>query len=150
MNKIGLVGLVCEHLLKRIQEVAKSLADAARAPAPTIEVVESSNPVINHSRLAQTFSRELAEKMGKNKVQEIDPVMGGEDFGEYSLGGKIPILYFRVGAQAGPQAGPKEKWAPIHSSKFLPAFEPALKTGVQAMIYTVTRMQEKIHSQMIR
>ena len=86
---------------------------------------------VDMQRLAQ--ARDVAER-----VVGIDPEMGGEDFGQFGrTAEKVPICMFRVGAVDPVKFAESQRTgAPLpslHSSKFAPLPEPAIKTGVTAL-----------------
>ena len=65
-----------------------------------------------------------------------------EDFGYFSDGGKIPSALLFVGAgdaaliAAGKQPG-------LHSSKFLPVAEPAIRTAIRTIVTTAGELLGK-------
>ena len=80
----------------------------------------------------------LTPWLGAERVVGIDPEMGGEDFGQFGrTAEKVPICMFRVGAVDPVKFAESQRTgAPLpslHSSKFAPLPEPAIKTGVTAL-----------------
>ncbi len=75
---------------------------------------------------------------------EREPVMGGEDFSRYALEGEIPITIFWLGAvDPAKLASHQEKGIALpslHSSRFAPLAEPAIRTGVTAMVAAVLEL----------
>lgn len=76
--------------------------------------------------------------LGEGKVVQREPVMGGEDFGEYGrTEHNIPIAILWLGtveperARQSQEAG--EPLPSLHSGQFAPLAEPTIKTGVMAM-----------------
>jgi hippurate hydrolase len=68
--------------------------------------------------------------------------MATEDFGHYSDGGAVPVVYWMLGVvsrrqlAAAPGRGPDEKLGavpPNHSSRFAPDVRTALPTAVSAL-----------------
>lgn len=79
---------------KWIKEIAENTAKAAGALCE-VNIVIGSPCVANN----QTFTKKLmdtsANYLGKENIVEIQPRMGGEDFGYYSQ--QIPACFYRVG-----------------------------------------------------
>jgi amidohydrolase len=83
---------------KRIEEIAEGTAKAMGANVEfTYE--EGYPPVVNDETMAN-FVLDVAEQaLGKDKVHDIDPVMGGEDFAYYLE--KVPGTFLFLGAGDG-------------------------------------------------
>ena len=72
------------------------------------------------------------------RVRAVKPVMGGEDFSELGrTEDKLPITMFWLGAVEPKRVEESERTGKplpsLHSSKFAPLHEPAIRTGVTAM-----------------
>ncbi|MEO7650266.1 MAG: amidohydrolase, partial [Bryobacteraceae bacterium] len=68
------------------------------------------------------------------QVLVADKVMGGEDFGVFGrTAEKRPICLFWLGTVAPEKVASGTPLPSLHSSRFAPLPEPAIKTGVQAM-----------------
>src|SRR6202035_5008325 len=80
---------VRKQVLEGIQRIAKAAADAAKAPAPIVRIEQDDfvPAVFNNAPLAHKTTAAFREVLGKDKVREIGPVMGGEDFGRYGREG---------------------------------------------------------------
>jgi amidohydrolase len=145
---------VRERVLAAIERIAKGCATAAGWPQdkmPQVHVLKDefvpatyNNPELT-KRLVGVWKRSL----GENKVEMVDPTMGGEDFSEYSLPDhSIPAVDFHVGAVAPEKiAASKKPGAPplpsLHSSKFAPVPEPTIRTGLIAMTSAVLDLMKK-------
>lgn len=135
-----------ERLLAGIERIARAQALAAGLPEELMPVVTVSDPytpsTYNDPDLATRVADAISEVLGEDKVLETPPVMGGEDFSQYSrTEEKVPALIFWVGAVApedfaASQAGEKELPS-LHSPFFAPDAEPAIVTGVTAMTAAV-------------
>jgi len=134
---------VRRHTIDAVKRICRGEAIAAGIPddlMPIVEVLEGEfTPAsYNDPALTRRIRGALTTWLGTAAVQTIDPEMGGEDFGRF--GGtleKVPICMFRVGA-VDPQtiAESQRTGVPLpslHSSKFAPLPEPAIKTGVTAL-----------------
>jgi hippurate hydrolase len=130
-------------ILDGIRRTAQGVALSAGVPddrAPIVTVLEDESvPVLyNDPALTARVKAILVQALGPQNVFEDPPIMGSEDFGLFGLDGhKIPTVMFRLGAMdpakfAAAQA--KGKLLPgMHTSRFEPLPEPALRTGVTAM-----------------
>jgi len=146
---------VRERVLAAIERIAKGCAVAAGLPADRMPVVqvrrdEFTPATYNNPDLTKRVFAALQKSLGNEKVEKVDPTMGGEDFSEYSLlpDHSIPACMFNVGAvdpakfaeSQKPGASPLPS---LHSSKFAPVPEPTIRTGVIAMTSAVLELLKK-------
>jgi hippurate hydrolase len=139
---------VRKDVLEGIQRIAKAAADAAKAPAPVITIEQDffTPAVYNNGELARKTTAVFREVLGKDKVHEVPPVMGGEDFGRYGREG-IPIFFWFLGTMppdqvAAAEAG-GEPLPSLHSDKYFPQREPSIRTGVLTMSVAVLNLMGK-------
>lgn len=130
-----------KRILGAIERIARGQAAAAGLPEelyPAMTLKERHTPAVYNdpalsARLAGAFSGLLGEK----SVVETESFMGGEDFSRYAGGGETPAAMFWLGAvdPALFKKAREEKTPlpPLHSSRFAPAPEPALRAGVSVM-----------------
>ncbi len=138
---------VRKHILDSIRQMTLGIAEAAGFPkerSPIVQVDEEeytpatyNDPELNQ-RLVETFRAAL----GAENVVQVEPVMGGEDFGRYSLEGReIPSVIFWLGAVNPALLDEHQQTGTplpsLHSSQFAPLPEPAIRTGVIAMTSAV-------------
>jgi metal-dependent amidase/aminoacylase/carboxypeptidase family protein len=90
------------------------------------------------ARLVPVLSREL----GEANVAQVDPVMGGEDFGQFSLPDhSVPAFQLWIGAvepakiEAAAHGGPA--LPSLHSALFAPVPEPTIRTGARSLVAAV-------------
>jgi len=130
------------RLLQSIERVANGMAAAAGIPperAPIFKVSDEITPATyNNPELTRRLSETLRNTLGSENVVRRDPVMGGEDFGRFSLPDhSIPVALFWLGAvDPVRMRQSREKNVPLpslHSSEFAPLPEPTLRTGVTAL-----------------
>lgn len=114
------------RLLKRIDEIARGLAMNARAPAPTVAVVESTPVLVNDPALTARFKSAVAESVGKDRVAEFPKVMTSDDFSLFAKA--FPSLKFNIGTAAGGEI------IDNHSPKFDPHAKSTLPLAVEAMV----------------
>ena len=128
---------VRKRLLAAIERIIQAEAAAAGAPKPPeVKATEGTPATYNDPALTQRLASVLAEAFGKQNVEEVRPVMGGEDFSEYGRAG-VPAAIFWVGAvepkkyEAAKAAG--TALPSLHSPLFAPDRERTLRTGVSTM-----------------
>jgi hippurate hydrolase len=129
------------QLIEGIERRARALAQAHRAPAPTVKLGESTPPTINDPRLVGRVLGFLEKALGASNVIAVEPTMGAEDFGLFAREG-VAAFMFRLGtippervaqAKAGGEPLPS-----LHSPLYRPDPAPSLRTGVSAMTAAVT------------
>ena len=141
------------RILESIARIARGIAVIGgvgddRMPLVAVNETDYAAPVYNDPPLTKRVAAALTGALGARNVTELEPVMGGEDFGAYGLAGhEIPTVLFRVGATAPERlAESRTTGAPLpalHSSLFAPAPETTLRTGVTAMTSAVLALMRK-------
>jgi hippurate hydrolase len=141
-----------KHVLESIERIAKAAAQGMRAPEPVVKVDpgEFTPALINDSALTRKSVTLFKELLGDDKVKDVPPMMGGEDFSRYAKAGdeKIPIFMFWLGTIA------PERWAEaqkeggrplpsMHSDLYAPVPEPTIKTGVLCMSMAILNLMGK-------
>ncbi len=129
---------VRQKLLDGIRRIAQAEALAADAPRPpSVVVSEGTYATYNDPVLTELVAAAMRNALGEDNVVKMPPVMGGEDFGEFSRAG-IPSLLYWVGAvrpEVAAQAKATGQPAPsLHSGKFAPDFPTALRVAVTSMV----------------
>jgi hippurate hydrolase len=131
---------VRDQLIEAIKRRAKGLAEAHRAPAPTVEISDGTPPTINTPSLVDKVVPMLAKELGSSQVEECEPTMGAEDFGLFDKGG-VPIFMFRLGTippdRLAASKAKGETLPSLHSPFYYPDPAPSLRTGVRAMTAAV-------------
>ena len=126
-------------LIDGIRQLAADVCKAHRCPKPPkVSIREAYTPAVyNDPGLAARAGAVFRAALGEQALGAVAPTMGGEDFGRYSRALKVPGLLFRLGAVAPrDMKRSRRKGSPLpslHSSRFAPDAERALRTGVQAM-----------------
>ncbi len=143
---------VRENILTDLKRTARGVAVAAgipddRAPIVTVSDTEVVPATYNDPALAARLKPVFISAIGNENVLEPKPVMGSEDFGLFGLEGRrIPILMFRLGAVAPEKIADSERTGKplpsLHSSRFAPVPEPAIRTGVTAMTAAVIELMK--------
>jgi hippurate hydrolase len=144
---------VRELVLADIDRIAKGCAAAAGIPSDLAPIVSVSKDfatpaMYNNPELTKRLIAVWKHSLGDENVEIIDPVMGGEDFSEYSLPDySIPAVNFHFGAVDSAKIAEfkqADKELPtLHSSKFAPVPEPTIRTGVIGMTTAVLELMKK-------
>ena len=128
---------VRERLKEGIVRKAKAAALSAGAPEPKIEFSDDTPATINDTALVERLVPVFQQTLGEEKVIEVQPVMGGEDFSQFGLAG-VPIAMFRLGTQSSERIKAfqqKEQSLPsLHSPFFYPDPAETLETGAKTLI----------------
>ncbi|MGA3326762.1 MAG: amidohydrolase [Terriglobia bacterium] len=143
---------VRQRILAALDRMAKGIAATDGVPAsraPTVTASEDAYPATYNDpqltlRLAQVFKNAL----GKENVEEGEPIMASEDFGRFGLANhQIPVCQFSLGAvDAEKLAESRRTGVPVpglHSSLWAPVPEPTLRTGVKSMTSAVLELMKK-------
>lgn len=125
-------------VLESIRRMAKGIALANGVPEelePIVTMKKDPTPAVyNSPELVDTVLPAIREKLGDGNVVELEPVMGGEDFGRFGLQEpKTPIFMMRLGVSSEEQLSDTKNIPTLHSSYLAPIPEPTIKTGVTAM-----------------
>ena len=133
---------VRDQIIADIRRTAEGIATgygvpADRTPIVTVSQEEITPVTYNDPALAERVRKSAVGALGPDHVLSAEPIMGSEDVGLFTLGGKIPGVMFWLGA-ADPDklAHSKETGVPLpgaHSALFAPVYGPAIETGVTAM-----------------
>jgi hippurate hydrolase len=144
---------VRERVLAGIDRIAKGCAAAAGIPPDLAPIVSVSKDFVapamyNDPELTKRLVAVWKKSLGNENVEIVDPVMGGEDFSEFSLPDhSIPAVNFHFGAvdpakiAEFKQAG--KELPTLHSSKFAPVPEPTIRVGIIGMTSAVLELMKK-------
>jgi metal-dependent amidase/aminoacylase/carboxypeptidase family protein len=127
---------VRKHLLAAIERTAKGEALVGGAPRePLVKIEPAASATYNDPTLTSRLAECLRKTLGAENVVEVPPIMGFEDFSEYSLAG-VPSLLLWVGAvEPAKFAAAKQSdtvLPGLHSALWAPDREPTLKTAIAA------------------
>jgi len=136
-----------------IKRMTRGLAEAAGLPEDRLPIValqeqEFTPATYNDPALTRRLAGAFKNWFSETNVEQVKPVMGGEDFSEYGrTPDKIPICMFWLGAVKPELVLESEKTGKplpsLHSSQFAPLPEPTIKTGVIAMTAAVLELAGK-------
>jgi hippurate hydrolase len=131
-----------EYLLRRIGEVAIGVARTHDMPPDTLPEItirdEYTPSVYNDPGFTLALAARLRRTLGADRVREVPPVMGGEDFARYGRQEPpIPSALLWLGAvdpaavEAAAAAG--TSLPSLHSSRFAPLPGPTITAGVTVL-----------------
>ena len=141
---------VRQALLEGIRRRAVALAQAHKAPAPTVQVDESEGvpPTVNTPALVEKVLPAWIKALGAENVVETPQSMGAEDFGLFAQGG-VPTAMFRLGTippdRVAAARASGEPLPSLHSALYHPDPAPSLRTGVRAMTAAIVALLPPSH-----
>ncbi len=124
---------VREQLKQAIKRKAKGIAASMGAAEPQVQFSEGLPAVYNDPALVDRVVPAMQKVLGKERVVEVPPVMGAEDFALYRSP-KTPIFMFWLGSVDRERLAKMNSPVSLHSPFYYPDARPALQTGVPAMI----------------
>lgn len=125
---------VRKKVFAKAEEICTGLC-AATGATFQLEVEVGYPPVMNDPKVTKVLAEVGEQVLGAGKVQEIRPVMGGEDFSYYQQ--KAPGAFLLLGS-ANEAKGIR---GPHHHPKF-DVDEAVLKNGVEIMVRTAFRLAQ--------
>jgi amidohydrolase len=138
------------HLVAAVRRICRGEAIAAGLPEelmPEVEVnaAEGATSVYNDPALTRRLRGAFIAWLGEDHVVAYHPSMVSEDFSEFGRTVEhVPISMFRLGAIPAATISESERTGTplvsLHSGKFAPAAEPAIKTGITAMTAAVMEL----------
>jgi hippurate hydrolase len=137
---------VRQDLLDKIGRICRGEAIASGVPQtlyPVLDLREEYTPSLyNDPQLTEQLAAAWEHSLGEARVKEMPPKMVGEDFGRYGrTDAKVPLCMFWLGASdpaelaAAQERG--ESLPALHTPRFAPDAEAAIRTGTQAMTAAV-------------
>jgi amidohydrolase len=131
------------HLLEGIRRIARGEAIAGglpddRMPEVTVREAEATPATINTEALTLSTAARFRAHFGEDRVRQVPPSMGGEDFSRFHLADpRIESLIFWVGGV------PQDRWdaahgdvthlPSLHSPSWAPDAERVIATATEAM-----------------
>jgi len=139
---------VRRKILAAIERICNGVAMAAGVPTELLPIMKVSDTefapaTYNDPDLTLRLADVFRTSLGAQRVVEMAPLMGSEDFGQFGLESReIPTFMFFIGA-GDPQAIADGKPQSLHSSNYAPIPEPTIRTGVKAMTSAVLDLMSK-------
>ncbi|TAK93511.1 MAG: amidohydrolase [Verrucomicrobia bacterium] len=143
---------VRQQTLAAIKRIARGQAFAAGVPEDRLPVVvvedEFTPATFNPPELTGRLAKVFKGWVGEENVEQVKPVMGGEDFSEYGrTAEKIPTCFFWVGGVKrevfADSARGGKSLPSLHSAFWSPDPEPTIKTGITAMTAAVLELMKQ-------
>ncbi|MGW4796277.1 M20/M25/M40 family metallo-hydrolase, partial [Nonomuraea sp. NPDC004297] len=121
---------------------ARAEAQASRAPRPPELRTLNSFPVTSNDPGATArVRRALAARLGAERVTDMAPLMGSEDFGVIGSAAGAPSVFWGLGCadperyeRAEREGRLTEEVPGNHSPAFAPVIFPTLPAGVEALV----------------
>jgi amidohydrolase len=135
--------------IKRIAHAQALVMGFPQDKLPLVKVRDEYTPALyNDPPLTRRVTAVLREQLGDERIIEVKPVMGGEDFSQYGrVEPKVPSFFFWLGAvdpvliQKSKETG---KGLPsLHSAYFAPLPKSTIITGVEAMTSAALDLLDK-------
>ena len=131
---------VREHVLEAVKRICIAEARASNAPRdPMFEEINNFPLTVNDSTVTAKVVAEFSKHFGDNLVESL-PMAGSEDFGRYGMVWKSPYMLWFIGG-TNPEKydnavanGTTNQLPGPHSPFWAPTLDPALKTGLEAML----------------
>lgn len=143
---------VRKEAIEGLKRITTGIAISAGLPEekyPEVIVEDSFTPaVINDVDLTHRWVEVLHKSLGSENLIQVEPVMAGEDFGQFgSTKENVPICLMWLGtvSPANMQDHLKNgtELPPLHSPLFAPYLETTIKTGVKSMVGIVMDLMKK-------
>ena len=128
-------------LLHEIRHIAARVSEAHRAPkAAEVIVAEDPTPAGYHDpTLSARMKGVFQSLLGRDRVYDSPPMMGGEDFSRFPIHFGVPGLQIAVGG-AKPGHDPT---IGLHSPRWAVDPEPTVRTGTVAMVRGMIDLLQK-------
>jgi amidohydrolase len=125
-------------MIEKLTRICRGEAISAGLPEelyPTIKIRDEYTPALyNDPALTERISRAFASAIGAENITSVPPNMVGEDFGRFGrTEPRVPILQYWLGSVDPEKVKAGGPLPSLHSSKYTPLPEPAIKTGVVTM-----------------
>ena len=123
-------------VLSALRRIIRAEAEASNAPEPLIEELYTFPKNYNDPQATSDVVDALRRELGEGSVNEIEPLMGSEDFGLLAESIGVPSVFWFFGGHTEDTLAADP--VPMnHSPFFAPAMEPTLSTGVQAALTAI-------------
>ena len=139
---------VGQHIVSSLKRIGNGLAASAGLSPEKYPVVkvqnESTPPVINNPELTDRLVPVLTDALGEENIIEIQPLMVGEDFGQYGLTPeKVPISLMWLGSIHPERISSGESIPGLHTAYFDPDYPATIRTGVEGMALMLLELYSK-------
>jgi amidohydrolase len=119
---------VLDQLVEGVRRMVRAECEAARSPQPpTIELFNPVPLTDNDEAVSETVRRAFVKHFGAERVEQMAPSTGSEDFSIIPDAFGAPYCYWIFGGFA-----EGREIAPNHSPLFAPDQQPTLRVGTEA------------------
>ena len=130
---------VGDQIIAALKRIANGLAASAGLPPekyPEVKVQdESTPPVVNDPVLTNHLAGVLETALGAGHLVEMEPLMVGEDFGQYGLTPEdVPICLMWLGSIEPEKFTSGDPIPGLHTAYYYPDFPLTIRTGVEGMV----------------
>lgn len=133
---------VRRDVLAAIRRIVDAEATASGAPRPPeVKNVESLPPTVNDPAATAQAVSAFGQHFGPDRLLELDPSLGSEDFGLFGRECGSPSVFWFLGggdperyARAEQEGRLAEDIPSNHSPRYAPVIEPTLSAGVCALV----------------
>ena len=130
---------VGQQIVSALKRIGNGLAASAGLPPEKYPVVtvqnESTPPVVNNPELTSRLVPVLKSALGAENIIEAQPLMVGEDFGQYGLTPeKVPISLMWLGSINPGRFSSGEPIPGLHNASYYPDYAETIHTGVKGMV----------------
>ncbi|MQA95531.1 MAG: amidohydrolase [Streptosporangiales bacterium] len=130
------------QIREAVERIVRSEAAASGAPKdPRISVIDDFPVTVNTPEAADRTAGALRAALGEERVSELPPFAGSEDFGIFGTAAGVPSVFWFFGGvdpdmhAKAKEAGRLNQEVPSnHSPFFAPVPDPTIDTGVKAMV----------------
>ncbi|MFF2824328.1 amidohydrolase [Arthrobacter koreensis] len=130
------------HVLDALRRIISAEAAASAAPEPEIEELYTFPLNYNDPQETAGVMEAMREALGDERVTEVAPLMGSEDFGHLAQAIGVPSVYWFFGGHSA-ETLEGEKVPMNHSPYFAPVLEPTLSTAVEAAVAAILSRLER-------
>ncbi|MCG7323459.1 amidohydrolase [Arsenicicoccus bolidensis] len=124
---------VRERILAAVERIVRGECDAGGCPRPpTIKYYDQFPLTTNDVAVTDVVSAAFAGHFGQDRVAELAPLTGSEDFSIVPDAFGIPYTFWTIGGF--PADAPP---IPNHNPRFAPVLHPTLETGTEAAVTAV-------------
>lgn len=130
---------VGDQIVTALKRIGNGLAASAGLPEekyPEVKVIEESiPPVINDPALTLRLEGVLEQALGPDHLVKMEPLMVGEDFGQYGLTPEdVPICLMWLGSIDPEKFASGEPIPGLHTAYYYPDYPLTIHTGVEGMV----------------
>jgi metal-dependent amidase/aminoacylase/carboxypeptidase family protein len=116
--------------LGAIDRIVRAECQASGSPQdPTFETVAAFPLTVNDPAVTETVTTAFTQAFGADRVPELEPLTGSEDFSHIPVAFGVPYTFWANGGFL-----PGMNVVSNHNPEFAPAMQPTLRTGTEAAI----------------